>query len=367
MVKKIREIVLKWFRRHVLSLSLISLVFLFFLVLFADRIFISVSAGHAGVLWKRFAGGTVTEETFAEGFHVIFPWNRMTIYNLRLKEATDTVAVLAKDGLKLDVEVLIRYRLDESNLGVLHKHMGANFLKVLVLPEVNSQARTVMSEFLPEEIYTVKRREIQEAIQKGTAHELRIKFRHEKLHTELVYVEDVLLKTILLPQRVRLAIEAKVEQKHRMLQYRYILQREEKERQRKEIEAQGIRKFQEIVRNGISDRYLRWKGIDATLALAKSKNAKIVIIGAGKEGMPLILGNMGANPPVETPPDDSQKNTMNPPAAEMTPMANPDHSDPQTEVAKPLTMKIIEALTPGQPDASQATSPPSNKGAGKSP
>ena len=70
MVKKIREIVLKWFRRHVLSLSLISLVFLFFLVLFADRIFISVSAGHAGVLWKRFAGGTVTEETFAEGFHV---------------------------------------------------------------------------------------------------------------------------------------------------------------------------------------------------------------------------------------------------------------------------------------------------------
>ena len=351
-MSKIQNIVRRWFGRHALPLSLISLTFLFLLVLFADRIFISISAGHAGVLWKRFGGGTVVDEIFPEGFHFVFPWNRMSIYNLRLREATDTVTVLARDGLQISVEVLVRYRPDASNLGKLHKHMGENYLKVLVLPEVNSQARTVMSEFLAEEIYTIKRREIQEAIQEGTARELRVKFQQEKNDTALVYVEDILLKSITLPKKVRTAIQAKVEQKHLMLQYQYILQREEKERQRKEIEARGIRKFQEIVQNGISDRYLRWKGIDATLALAKSNNAKIVIIGAGEGGMPLILGNMGATLPVKMSRDSGQYETKKLPPG------------PPTEEAKPLTKRIIETLMPGEPGAPQATPPASNyKGA----
>lgn len=285
----------------------------------------------------------------------------MALYNLRLKEATDTVKALTKNGLKLKIEIVIRYRLDQSNLGILHKNLGEDFLKILILPEINSQARTVISNFLPAEIYTDKRAEIQEAIQEGTRKELLVKFRHRQGNTAMVYVEDVLLKGITLPETVRKAIEAKVEQKHLMLQYQYILQREEKERQRKEIEAMGIQKFQEIVQNGISDRYLRWKGIDATLALAKSDNAKVVIIGAGDEGMPLILGNMGANPSAAmTLNNDAKK-------VELLPAAPPVSSAtaPVTELPKPLTTRIMDAVMPNTADVEPSTPADAKQGSGK--
>lgn len=125
--------------------------------------------------------------------------------------------------------------------------------------------------------------------------ELKVVLTKDDGNKDLIFLEDVLIKSIHLPQTVRLAIEAKVEHKHRMLQYEYILQREQQESKRKAIEASGIRKFQDIIKDGISPRYLKWKGIDATLELARSNNAKIVIIGAGDEGMPLILGNMDSN------------------------------------------------------------------------
>ena len=122
-------------------------------------------------------------------------------------------------------------------------------------------------------------------------------------HTEgddsepFMYIQDVLIESIVLPAMLQEEIEKKLAQKHLMLSYEYRLQREKLESQRKEIEALGIRKFQDIVDDGITDRYLRWKGIDATLALASSNNSKVVVIGAGDEGLPLILGNMGGDSP----------------------------------------------------------------------
>lgn len=291
----------KFIRRYSMWLSLSVMICLFTLVLLSDKIFISIPAGHAGVLWERFSGGTDVNTTYPEGFHIILPWNIMTIYNVRLNEATSTFNVLAKDGLKIDVEFLVRYRPKEDQLGFLHKHMGEKYLDILILPEVSAKGRTVMAKYSPEQIYSTKRFDIQEQVEKEVKEELKVIITKDDGNKDLIFLEDVLIKSIHLPQTVRLAIEAKVEHKHRMLQYEYILQREEQESKRKAIEASGIRKFQDIIKDGISPRYLKWKGIDATLELARSNNAKIVIIGAGDEGMPLILGNMDNNSTVVDP------------------------------------------------------------------
>jgi len=285
----------RFIRRHSMGLSLTTLLFLFGVVLLADKIFISIPAGHSGVLWERFRGGTDVNNMYGEGFHIIFPWNKMTVYNIRLNEATSTFQVLAKDGLKIDIEFLVRYRPDEKQLGFLHKHLGENYLNILVVPEIAAKGRAVMAKYSPEQIYSSERYRIQETVEREVKEELQVLLAENHASKNLIFLEDVLIKNILLPQTVRLAIEAKVEHKHRMLQYEYILKREEQESKRKAIEAKGIRQFQDIIKDGISNRYLKWKGIDATLELARSHNSKVVVIGAGDSGMPLILGNMGDN------------------------------------------------------------------------
>jgi len=357
-------------RRNLLPLSLLMLTATFLVVLLADRIFVSIPAGHGGVLWKRFDGGTVLDRTYPEGFHVVRPWNIMNIYNLRLMEATETIPILAKNGLRIDVEILIRFRLDEKNLGELHKHMGRDYLKILVIPEVNAQTRNVMSGFDPSDIYTGKRAEIQELIQKGSVKELFVSFNEHKTETTgLVYVDDVLIKMVKLPTSVRKAIEAKEEQKHLMEQYDFILQREEKESQRKEIEARGISRFQEIIKPGISDKYLRWKGIDATLSLAKSNNSKVVIIGAGDEGLPLILGNMGDTPKLSDADLKAANERMNLLSGQLSPLAQPRVPLPSAEAANepinsPGAMQGPDAM-PKLIVPPPATSEPANPAAPK--
>lgn len=279
--------------------------------------FVFIEAGHSGVLWKRFSGGTVVEKSFSEGFNYILPWDEMISYDLRLRKEDVDIDVLSKDGLAIKVNVLIRYRLERKVLGLMHKMIGPDYLQILIIPEISAEARDVFAKHEPNQIYSDKRNEIQAEIQEATVKEITVKYNldlegdsdleddsdlkniSDPKNIAFIFIEDVRIKSIQLPDNVRKSIEAKIQQKQMMLQYDYIVQQEIKEKERKIVEASGISEFQNIVGEGISDRYLRWKGIDATLALAKSHNAKIVVIGAGKEGMPLILGNMGSSTPEE--------------------------------------------------------------------
>jgi len=101
------------------------------------------------------------------------------------------------------------------------------------------------------------------------------------------------LKQIVLPAKLSAAIESKLQMEQESQRMDFVLQKEEQEAERKRIEAKGISDFQQIVSNGIDDRLLRWKGIEATVDLAKSPNAKVVVVGQGKDGLPLILGGTG--------------------------------------------------------------------------
>ena len=114
--------------------------------------------------------------------------------------------------------------------------------------------------------------------------------------SDTVILYDTLVYGIELPVLVVNAINRKIEQYYISEEYKFRVERERRESERKKIEAEGIREFQQIVSQGISDSYLRWRGIEATLQLSQSTNSKVVIIGSAKDGLPLILGNMDASP-----------------------------------------------------------------------
>ncbi len=242
---------------------------------------ISIRSGEAGVLYRQFGGGTVTDFYFSEGFHFIAPWNSMYVYNVRNQEQRETMEALSKNGLAIQIEMSIRYRPLIKQIGTIHQTIGQNYKDVIVMPEVRSAARLVVGRYDPEELYSTKRDFIQDEIFND------VRTRLERMN---IHLDAILIRGIELPQNIRSAIEKKLRQEQESQEYEFKIQKEEKEAQRKRIEAQGIKDFQDIVSEGISDRLLRWKGIEATLELAKSENAKVVVIGQGKDGMPIILG-----------------------------------------------------------------------------
>jgi regulator of protease activity HflC (stomatin/prohibitin superfamily) len=260
-------------------------------------IFINVPAGHVGVLWKRFSGGTVTETHYPEGLQVIWPWDEMYVYDVRLQNNARIYDVISADGLEMSVEIAVRYRVERDSAGFLHKLIGPKYPEILVYPEIGSHARTLISRYSPEQLYTSKRAFIQKQILERMVTQLGESMLDQGVDDQLVQVEDVLIRSVRLPEPVREAIEHKIQQYHVMLEYDYRLQREQKERTRKQIEAAGIQAFQSIVSQGITPDYLRLRGIEATLALAQSPNSKIVIVGGGEDGLPIILGGLDQGAP----------------------------------------------------------------------
>jgi regulator of protease activity HflC (stomatin/prohibitin superfamily) len=276
----------------------VGLIALLLFIYMIPDIFYSVYPGEAAVVWYRFAGGTDIDVR-GEGLQIKWPWDRAYIYSIRMQYATRTFHALCSDGMPIQVETTIRFRLHRVALGELHKHVGPDYLETLVLPELGAHVRERISQYRPAVLYTQQREEIQEQILSELKQELLLVYHEGRDPEEAIFVEDVLIRNIVLPPKVAEAIDDKLAQEQRMLEYEYRLQKERREAERKAIEAEGIRRFQDTVTGGISERYLKWKGIDATLELARSPNAKIVIIGAGEDGLPIILGGIDSLPVIQ--------------------------------------------------------------------
>jgi regulator of protease activity HflC (stomatin/prohibitin superfamily) len=235
------------------------------------------------------------------------PWNELFLYNLRLQSTTDTYNAIARDGVSLTATINTRFRLKPDAVPQLHQSIGPNYLVTLVRPSIGSRMREVIADYTAEEVYSTKRQEIQDRIRAGVEAGMGEKMMeraesedYEAYKTSLasmINLVDTLVLNIDLPDSIVTAINRKIEQYYISEEYTFRIEREKKESERKKIEAQGVRDFQQIVTQGISDSYLRWRGIEATLQLAQSPNAKTVIIGSGKEGLPIILGNVDAPPP----------------------------------------------------------------------
>ena len=195
----------------------------------------------------------------------------------------------------------IRFRLQRAATPVLHQAIGPNYLQLLVRPGIGSLTREVMAQYTAEQVYSTARQEIQDKIRSLSQDRLSEKMMEREGEepyrvslSDTVILYDTLVHGIELPALVVNAINRKIEQYYISEEYKFRVERERRESERKKIEAEGIREFQRVVSQGISDSYLRWRGIEATLQLSQSTNSKVVIIGSAKDGLPLILGNMDA-------------------------------------------------------------------------
>jgi regulator of protease activity HflC (stomatin/prohibitin superfamily) len=303
-----------WWRfveHHLPSIVIYLLVATLIAVVLAPFTLVTVPSGYVGVLWKRFGGGTVLDpnKLKSEGMRITLPWNKVFFYDLRLQSVTETYNAISLDGISLTASINIRYRLKRESVPELHQSIGPEYVEAFLTPEVGNRMREVISEYTAEDVYSTKRAEVQDKIRKLAESSLGEKMMEGGVGEEgeenapyhiplyaMVNLIDTLILGIELPDAIVTAINRKIEQYYISEEYKFRVAREIRESERKKIEAEGISEFQRIVSQGISDSYLRWRGIEATLQLAQSSNSKIVIVGSGKDGLPIILGNVDASP-----------------------------------------------------------------------
>jgi regulator of protease activity HflC (stomatin/prohibitin superfamily) len=267
-------------RRHAPYVILLLFLLSFFLIFFFERIVISVHPGELGVLWRWLGGGTQIDTVYREGAHVILPFNRMYVYNVRKQTFSDTIDVLTVDGLTVKVRYSVRYYLDKDTLPLLHQRVGPDFVSVVVRQEVRSVMRMVFGQYKPEEIYATQKA-IQERISVLSKTHLEARF---------VALDDVPIESITLPGKISEAIETKLAQQQVEQEYVYRISIATKEADRKRIESAGIKVYNDTVNSSLTPSVLAWHGILATQELAKSPNTKVVVVGSSKNGLPLILG-----------------------------------------------------------------------------
>ena len=238
-----------------------------------------VDSGHRGIVFKSLGGGT-SKEVLSEGLHVMPIWNSLIAYDTRVHEMKEQLAVISSNGLTMVVDASIRYRPKVEELFELQTKIGPDYDQKLIAPVVRSEARKVFGRYQPEEIYSTRREEIERQI-----HDEVLK----ALEGKHVVVEAVLVRDVGLPEAIKTAIADKLAEEQRSQKMRFTLDKERQEATRKKVEAEGIATYQSIVRQGLTAEYLQWKGIEATQQLAASPNTKIIVVGGGKSGLPVIL------------------------------------------------------------------------------
>jgi regulator of protease activity HflC (stomatin/prohibitin superfamily) len=353
----------RFVERHLPSVVIYLMVATLVAIVLYPHMVVTVPSGQVGVLWKRFGGGTVLDprKLKSEGFNLILPWNRVFLYDLRLQSFTEPYNAISSDGVSLTATVIVRFRLQRDAVPVLHQAIGPNYEQVLVQPGIGSLTRQVIAEYTAEQAYSTARQEIQDKIRNLVEERLSEKMMEHAGEEEgeesyrvsmstIFILYDVLVTGIELPAAIVAAINRKTEQYYIAEEYKFRVEREKRESERKKIEAEGIRDFQQIVSQGISESYLRWRGIEATLQLSQSTNAKTVIIGNGKDGLPIILGNGGAPaPPAGSTTPDGNDNKERTTAASP---AVPSEKTPAAALATPA-----EKIPPASSSTSSGTSP----------
>jgi regulator of protease activity HflC (stomatin/prohibitin superfamily) len=260
-------------------ISVVAVVVL--LLIFGSQMFYVLKPGERGVIFKQFSGGLDKENILSPGFQVIAPWNELIRYDVKEQKSEETMDVLDKGGLSINVDVTIIFNPFFDKIGDLHENIGVNYVSVMLIPNARSAVRAVTGRYTAEEIYSTKRAEVEAEIIIST---------RKALADKNIDMKDLLIRSITLPEKIKQAIESKLQQQQEALAYKYRLERETSEADRMRIQAQGIADYNKIITASLSERILTQKGIDATLELALSPNTKVIVIGGGDKGLPLILG-----------------------------------------------------------------------------
>ncbi len=253
------------------------------LIIILTKSAVTIGSGEAGVLYKTFGGGVVTDAPpLGEGFHIVAPWNKVYIYEVRQQERLEKMNVLSSNGLDIKLEASVWFQPAYNDLGKLHQEKSEQYIDRVLLPAIRSAARSVVGRYTPEQLYSSKRDAIQQEIFEET---------QKIVDDQYIQLNEVLVRDVTLPPTIKDAIERKLKQEQESLEYEFRLVTAEKEAEKVRIEAQGKADANRILSASLTDKILQDKGIDATIKLSESSNSKVVVIGSGDSGMPIILGN----------------------------------------------------------------------------
>ena len=259
-----------------------AIVVFILLLIFGSKMFYIIRPGERGIVFQQISGNFDKENVRSTGLNVIAPWNKFFKYNVKEQQSEETMDVLDKNGLSINMDVTVRFNPIYDKIGYLHEVFGINFINTLVIPEVRSSVRQVTGRYTAEEIYSTKRNEVETTIIEETTIVLK---------KNNIDMRALLIRSINLPQDIKAAIELKLTREQEALAMTYINERERLEADRKLIEAEGIANYNREVSASLTTNILKLRGIEATLALAESPNTKVVVVGSGDDGLPLILGN----------------------------------------------------------------------------
>jgi len=272
--------------RRFLPYIIVGVIALFIVMGISSSIFYTINNSEAAIIFYKFGNGLNKDEVITQGFHMKAPWNALYVYTINETKSDETMDVLDKNGLSIHVDVTARYFPMPDKIGFIHEKFYTSapedYISKLVIPEVRSTVRQVMGRYTAEEIYSTKRAEVETAIRTETEKILQLNF---------VSAPAVLIRSIVLPEQIKSAIENKLQQEQEALAYKFRLDKEKSEAERKRIAAEGESRANNIINNSLTNNLLKMRGIEATLELSKSPNTKVIVIGSSDGGLPLILGN----------------------------------------------------------------------------
>ncbi len=234
-----------------------------------------------GVVFKKYTSGLDVENIKSEGLNIIAPWNDLIIFDIAERQIEETMDVLSQDGLGIVIDVSLRYRPIPNDIGHLYRAFRMDYETSLLRPELRSAVRRIIGQYTPEELYSTKRQEIEQRIEEST---------RQVLAGNHVELKALLFRSIKLPKTIQNSIEEKLAAEQEAQKYNYLIEKEKKEAERRRIDAEGKAVANRILSASITENILKEKGISATEALANSPNSKVIVVGSGKDGLPIILG-----------------------------------------------------------------------------
>ena len=265
------------------KIALPAVFIIILLIILISKSAVTIGSGEAGVLYRTFGNGVVTDEPpLNEGFHIVAPWNKVFVYEVRQQEVFEKMKVLSSNGLDIQLDASAWFQPDYADLGKLHQEKSEQYKERILLPAIRSAARSVVGRYTPEQLYSSKRDAIQVEIFEETKN---------IVADQYIQLNEILIRDVTLPPTIKEAIERKLKQEQESLEYEFRLVTAAKEAEKVRIEAQGKADANKILSASLTDKILQDKGIDATLKMAESPNSKVVVIGSGGDGLPLILGN----------------------------------------------------------------------------
>jgi regulator of protease activity HflC (stomatin/prohibitin superfamily) len=237
----------------------------------------TIGPGSVGVLWR--ASGGTQQKIYGEGLHAVAVWNEMYVYDLRSMSRDEVLTVIAVNGLTIKLNASVRYHILPSEVVALHEEIGPSYYEKILEPVLRSEARRVLGQYTPEEIYSTKRDLIERGIRTGT--QAKIDGRH-------IALEAILIRDVELPPTIRTAIDQKLTAEQDVLKMRYVLEVAKSTAQQKQIEAQAVADYNRTVAASLSPSILEFERIQQLVRLAASPNAKTVLLG-GSGTTPVMI------------------------------------------------------------------------------